>query len=251
MILGPIRVWQRNLKVWTKHYQASLIGNLGQPILFLIAMGVGLKKEVPEINGLTYLQFIAPGLVASAIMYGAALETTYNSYTRLTIQRSYEAVLMTPISAKELALGEILWGATKGLLAGVIMLAALPLFGVIPSIWTIALIPILFFEGIFFAALGLIMTAIASNYDFFNYFTSLVITPLFLFSGIFFPIDEMSKFIRPILYSLPLTHVVLAARQLCYGRITPMIFIYASVTITLAIFTSILASNMLKKRLIK
>ncbi len=251
MRTGYLAVWNRNLKVWTKHYQASLIGNLGQPILFLIAMGIGLKQEVPNIEGLTYLQFIAPGLVASSVMYSAALETTYNSYTRLTIQRSYEAILATPISVLQLAAGEILWGATRGLMAGIIMLAALPFFGVIPSWWAIGILPVMFIEGVFFAALGLTMTAIASNYDFFNYFTSLVITPLFLFSGIFFPIKTMSPFIRPLLYALPLTQVVLTTRALCYGRINLILWLYILITTVLAVITSLIASVILRRRLIQ
>ncbi len=186
-------IWLRNGRVWKKNILATLIGNLGQPLLFLLAMGYGLGRDMAEVEGLTYLQFIAPGLVASAVMYSAALETTYGSYTRLTVQKTYEAILMTPIGVVDLVLGEIVWGASKGVLAGVIMLLALPLFGVVPSPWVVALLPVLFLSGMFFSAFGLIMTALAKNYDFFNYFTSLVITPLFLFSGIFFPVQMQNN----------------------------------------------------------
>ena len=157
------RVWYRNFKVWLKHIQASLIGNLGQPFLFLLAFGFGLGRSVPEIEGMTYLQFIAPGLVTSAVMYSAAFEATYGSYTRLSTQGTFEAILMTPINVFELAMGEIIWGATKGLIAGLIMLATLPLFGVVPSAWSIFMVPLLFLEGVIFAAFGLIMTAIATT----------------------------------------------------------------------------------------
>ncbi|MFA7382258.1 MAG: ABC transporter permease [Desulfurivibrionaceae bacterium] len=211
-------IWLRNGRVWKKHILATLIGNLGQPLLFLLAMGYGLGRGMATVEGLTYLQFIAPGLVASAVMYSAALETTYGSYTRLTVQKTYEAILMTPLGVADLVLGEIVWGASKGVLAGFIMLLTLPLFGVIPSLWAIALLPVLFISGMFFAAFGLIMTALAKNYDFFNYFTSLVITPLFLFSGIFFPVETMTAPVRVVLEMLPLTPIVSLARILCYGR---------------------------------
>ncbi len=245
------QVWYRNLKVWLKHIRASLIGNLGQPFLFLLAMGYGLGRSVPEIEGLPYLQFIAPGLVASSVMYGAAFEATYGSYTRLTTQGTFEAILMTPVSIEELAMGEILWGATKGFLGGVIMLITLPLFGVMPDLWSLALIPILFAEGIIFSALGLIMTAIATNYDFFNYFTSLVITPLFLFSGIFFSLKALAEPLRQLLYLLPLSSVVELSRNLCYGRIQDDIVLQLTDVAIFALVCSATAIYLLRRRMIQ
>lgn len=211
-------VWLRNYRVWRKHVVSTLIGNLGQPLLFLLAMGYGLGRQVGSIEGMTYLQFLAPGLVASSVMYSAAFETTYGSYTRLSIQKTYEAILFTPLGVTDIVLGEIFWGASKGLLSGIIMLAALPLFGVWPSPWILALLPLLFLAGAFFAAFGLIMTALATNYEFFNYFISLVLTPLFLFSGIFFSLQDIPGTARTVFELLPLTPVVSLSRMFCYGQ---------------------------------
>ncbi|MEJ2689345.1 MAG: ABC transporter permease, partial [Deltaproteobacteria bacterium] len=216
-MVGAFRVVQRNARVWRKFFFASLVGNLGQPLLFLLAMGYGLSRDIPVIEGLTYLQFIAPGLVASAVMYSASFETTYGSYTRLTSQNTFQAILMTPVSVGEVALGEIIWGAIKGCMSGGITLAALPLFGVLPTWSTILLIPILFVSGMLFAALGLIMSAMAKNYEFFNYFISLFLTPLFLFSGIFFSMATLPEWTRFVFRALPLTPSVELARFLCYG----------------------------------
>ncbi len=245
------RVWMRNFRVWQKHIQASLIGNLGQPFLFLLAMGYGLGRQIPTIEGLTYLQFIAPGLVASAVMYSAAFEATYGAYTRLSTQGTFEAILMTPVSVESLTMGEILWGATKGLISGLIMLAALPLFDVIPSYWTALLIPILFLEGMFFAALGLVMTATATNYEFFNYFTSLIITPLFLFSGIFFSIDTLNLKARIAVGTLPLTHVVSLARMLCYGKIGGQWQLHMIITVVTCGICCWIAVVLMRRRLIQ
>jgi len=246
-----LMVWLRNGRVWKKHILATLVGNMGQPLLFLLAMGYGLGKDMAPMEGLTYLQFIAPGLAASAVMYSAALETTYGSYTRLTVQKTYEAILMTPLGVVDLVVGEIVWGASKGLLAGLIVLLALPLFGVIPSFWVIALLPLLFVSGLFFAALGLVMTAWARNYDFFNYFTSLVITPLFLFSGIFFPLRSMTPAVQSLLEFLPLTPIVSLARMLCYGQFQePMLLKVAGSLLATAAVT-VLAVILLKRRLIQ
>ncbi len=244
-------VWLRNARVWRKHVLATLIGNLGQPLLFLLAMGYGLGREMAPIGGLSYLQFIAPGLVASAVMYSAAFETTYGSYTRLAVQQTYAAILMTPLGLRELVVGEIVWGASKGLFAGVIMLCCLPLFGVLPSPWVLALLPVLFVAGIFFAASGLIMTALAKNYDFFNYFISLAITPLFLFSGIFFPLQNMAPGARALLELLPLTPIVSLARIFCYGTLREPLLLKILGSLLLALLASLLAIFLLRRRLIR
>ncbi len=245
------RIWQRNSRVWRKHFFSTLIGNLGEPFLFLLALGYGLGREIPSVSGLSYLQFIAPGLVASAVMYSSAFETTYGSYTRLSNQGTYEAILMTPVSVEELALGEILWGASKGMMSGIIMLAALPLFDVIPSPWTTGLLLVLFVEGIFFAALGLMMTALATTYEFFNYFISLLLTPLFLFSGIFFPLDTMAPATRTALHFLPLTPVVDLSRMLCYGKTEAVWLPYSTYLTIIAIGSAWVATKLLRRRLIQ
>lgn len=250
-MLGAIRVVQRNTRVWRKFCFASLVGNLGQPLLFLLAMGYGLSRDIPSVEGLTYLQFIAPGFVASAVMYSAGFETTYGSYTRLTGQNTFQAILMTPVTVGEVALGEILWGAIKGCLSGCITLAFLPLFGVWPTWSTILLIPVLFVSGMLFAALGLIMSSLAKNYEFFNYFISLFLTPLFLFSGIFFSMATLPKWTRFIFRILPLTPSVELARYLCYGRPAAP---WALQLAYLACFTALsswLAAWLLRRRLIK
>ncbi len=243
-------VWLRNARVWRRSILATLVGNLGQPLLFLLAMGYGLGSTVESIDGLSYLQFLAPGLVASSVMYSAAFETTYGSYTRLSIQKTYEGMLMTPLCITDIALGEIFWGASKGLLSGIIMLAALPLFGVWPSGWSIILLPILFLSGVFFAAAGLIMTSLAGNYEFFNYFISLVITPFFLFSGIFFPLSAIPGGARAVFEFLPLTPIVSLSRMLCYGRFDEPWLLKIAGTCLLTAVACFVASLLLKKRMI-
>ncbi len=244
------KVWMRNCRVWRKYVTASLIGNLGQPLLFLAAMGFGLRGEITDIKGMTYLQFIAPGLVTSAVMYSAAFETTYGSYTRLSTQRTYEAILMTLLTPRDLALGEITWGATKGIISGFVMFAAFPLFGVTPAATSVFLFPVLFLEGMAFASLGLMMTSLARNYEFFNYFTSLFITPLFLFSGIFFPLENLTPWIQGVIRILPLAHVVETSRVLCYGGSMGDVLVGVSVTAFHAAAFTWIATVLLGRRLI-
>lgn len=248
--MGTCNVVRRNARVWRKYILSSLVGNLGQPLLFLLAFGFGLGKQINLIEGRTYLQFIAPGLVASAVMYSAAFESTYGSYTRLSTQSTFEGILMTPITVEELALGEIIWAALKGLLSGGIMLASLPLFGLWPSPWVIGLLPVLFMAGVFFAALGLIMTSLAESYEFFNYFISLIITPLFLFSGIFFSLRSLPESTATVLQFVPLTPVVNLARMFCYGEFEPSGWLMAAAIFVGAVCAVRLGAVLLRRRLI-
>ncbi len=250
-LIGALRVTRRNAKVWRKNMIASLIGNLGQPFLFLLALGYGLGRTITEIEGHNYLQFIAPGLTASAVMYSAAFEATYGSYTRLATQSTFIGIMMSPVSATELAVGEVIWGACKGLLSGVIMLLALPLFGLIPSGWIIFFLPILFIEGLMFAALGLIMSSLAASYEFFNYFVSLFLTPLFLFSGIFYSLNSLPETTGFILQFLPLTPMVNLARAFCYGEFTSVWPLQVTAVCLGAAAATTLAAVLLKRRLIK
>jgi lipooligosaccharide transport system permease protein len=244
------QVWFRNFRVWVKHLRASLVGNIGQPVLFLVAMGYGIGTQVQEIEGMSYLQFIAPGLVASSVMSSAAFESTYGAYTRLSNQGTFEAILMTPVTVHELALGEVLWGASKGLVSGLVMIAALPFFGVLPSWQTVFLVPVLFVEGMLFSALGMIMVATASNYEYFNYFTSLIITPLFLFSGIFFPLSSLNGMAGIVCRWLPLAGPVNLSRMLCYGRPYEMWLVDIGVLVALTFLSASIAAFLLKRRMI-
>jgi lipooligosaccharide transport system permease protein len=184
-------------------------------------------------------------------MYSAAFETTYGSYTRLSLQKTYEAILMTPLGITDIALGEICWGASKGLLSAIIMLAMLPLFGVWPSVWTLALLPVLFMSGLFFAACGLIMTSMASNYEFFNYFISLILTPLFLFSGIFFPLQTIAPRARIFFELLPLTPIVSLSRMLCYGQFQEPWLLKIIGSLLLTLLACWLSVILLRRRLIQ
>jgi lipooligosaccharide transport system permease protein len=158
---------------------------------------------------------------------------------------------MTPLTVSDLVLGEISWGACKGLIAALIMVGTLPLFGVWPSWWALGLLPLLLVAGIFFAALGLIMTALASNYEFFNYFISLLLTPLFLFSGIFFPLDTLAPPARFVFSLLPLSPIVELARMLTFGRFQGPLLMKIAIPLLVTLATVWLAKVLLQRRLIK
>jgi lipooligosaccharide transport system permease protein len=214
-----VTVWYRDARVWSTFYKASLIGNLGEPLLYLVAMGWGLGRLVGTVDGIPYIQFLAPGLVCSAAMYSATFECTFGAFTRMTRQRTYDAILATPVSLDEIVAGEVLWGATKGMLSGGSMLLVMALFGLVHSLWALLTLGLSFLIGLMFAALSMVVTAKSPSYDFFSYYFTLVIAPMFLFSGIFFPIGNLPGWAQTLAWFLPLSHGVDASRALFSGRV--------------------------------
>lgn len=212
-------VWFRNAKVWTTYYRASFIGNLGEPLLYLLAMGWGLGRMVGTVDGVPYIEFLAPGLVCSTAMYAAAFECTFGAFTRMTRQKTYDAILAAPVSLDEIIAGEILWGGTKGFFSGGAMILVMALFGLVKTPLVILALPLTFIIGTLFSALSMIVTAKSPSYDFFSYYFTLGIAPMFLFSGIFFPLDSFPPWAGTLAWFLPLTHGVNLSRAIFTGKL--------------------------------
>lgn len=216
-IRQAFRVWQRNFTVYRKLYKSSIAFNFVEPILYLVAMGLGLGAFVKEINGVPYMNFIAPGLIASSSMFATASECTYGTYVRMTYQKTFDAILATPVNIYDLVGGEILWGATKSAFYGAIISAVISMFGLVNSPLIIMTVPLLFISGIIFAEISIIATALVPGIDSFSYFFTLLLTPSFLFSGIFFPLDTLPAMIAKIAYFTPLYHMVNVCRAFAGG----------------------------------
>jgi len=213
------RVWQRHLTVYTKLYKSSIALNFVEPVLYLAALGLGLGAFVQQINGVPYIQFIAPGIIASSSMFAAIYECTYGTYVRMTYQKTFDAILATPVNIDDLVAGELLWGATKSLLYGAIIIIVISLFGLVDSPLIVLAVPALFITGLIFAEISVIFTAIVPGIDSFNYFYTLFMTPMFLFSGIFFPLDNLSPVVAKIAFFTPLYHLVNICRALASGNV--------------------------------
>jgi lipooligosaccharide transport system permease protein len=212
------RVWQRNFTVYTKLYLSSLALNFAEPALYLAALGLGLGAFVKEINGVPYINFIAPGIIASSSMFAATYECTYGTYVRMTFQKTFDAILATPINVNDLIAGELMWGATKSMLYGTIIMIVISAFGLVDSSLVVAVIPLLFVSGLIFAEISLIFVAIVPGIDSFNYFYTLFMTPMFLFSGIFFPLDNLPPIVMKIAFFTPLYHLVNICRSFASGQ---------------------------------
>jgi lipooligosaccharide transport system permease protein len=214
------KVWRRNMDVFMKTWHVNFLPSLLEPILYLLALGFGLGTFVSSIEGISYIQWIAPGLVAITVMYGGFFECTYGSFVRMYYQRTFDAIIATPVSVEEVIAGEVLWGATRATINSAIVLAVIAAFGLISSTWFLAVLIVAFFGGLLFAALGMCFTALAPNIDFFNYPTFLLITPMFLISNTFIPLASFPGQLQTIaLAVLPLTHVANLSRGLLVDKI--------------------------------
>lgn len=220
-----IRVWQRNWDVYLKTWKINFLPPLLEPIFYLLAFGAGLGYLVGQIpfSGrlITYTAFIAPGILAINVMQNAFFETTYASYVRMYYQKTFDAIMATPLTVEEIILGEIFWGASRSLMATVLMMIVLSFFGLLAYPWSLAIIPAAFLGGLAFGSAGMCFTALMPNIEAFNLPVFLFITPMFLFSGTFFPLDQLPFWAKILAWIFPLTHVVELIRAMALNILSP------------------------------
>lgn len=219
-----LRVWQRNLLVYRKTWKISFVPPLTEPLFYLTAFGVGLGGLVGTLAyadaAVGYTAFIAPGVIAINIMQGAFFETTYSSFVRMYYQKTFDAMLATPLTLDEVITGEILWGASKAVIGTVLMMVVVSLFGLLQFPHALLLVPAAFLGGLAFACAGMICTALVPTIETFNLPIFLFVTPMFLFSGTFFPLSNLPPWAQVVAQALPLTHLVELCRSLALGRFT-------------------------------
>jgi lipooligosaccharide transport system permease protein len=250
-----LHVWRRNWTVYLQTWKISFLPPLLEPLFYLLAFGVGLSNlvgEVPFAGGsISYLTYIAPALIAINIMNSAFFENTYASFVRMYYQKTFDAMLATPLSLPEIILGEILWGATKSLLGTVLMLAVISGFGLLSYPGALLLLPLALLGGLAFGGVAMFFTALVPNIETFNLPIFLFVTPMFLFSGTFFPVENLPLWAQQFALVLPLTHVVILARALALGQ--PESALLWSVGYLLLFSCAILplAVSRMRRRLIK
>jgi lipooligosaccharide transport system permease protein len=215
-----VHVWRRNRLVWTKLAIPSVLGHLADPMLYMLGLGYGLGAMLGEVGGMPYIAFLAAGIVCSSTMMSASFEAMYSGFSRMHVQKTWDAILNAPLTLDDVLLGEMVWAASKSLLSGLAVLLVAGALGLIPSPMALWIVPLIFLTGLAFAALGLIMTAISPNYDFFMYYFTLAITPMMLVSGVFFPVEQLPAWLQSVAQALPLTHAVAIARPLMNGAVT-------------------------------
>jgi lipooligosaccharide transport system permease protein len=247
--LGAVRVWQRNRDVFLRLWRSESWPPFIEAFVILMAFGFGLGSYV-MLGSEEYIFFLAPGLIAQAVFFGATFETTFGSFFRMDSQKTFDAIRATPLSVDDIALGEILWGATRGVISAAALLAAEWAFGLLLSPWALALLPAGFLGGMVFAAIGLAFTAVAPSVNAFNYFFSLYFTPSLFFGAVYFPLERLPTWVQLLAQLVPMTHLATLARALNRGDLSPPLLVHCGYLLAAAVLLSLLAMALLRRRLI-
>ncbi|MEQ1629673.1 MAG: ABC transporter permease [Gallionella sp.] len=246
-----IPIWRRNFMVWKKMAASSVLGHLADPVIYMLGLGYGLGGMLPEIGGMSYISFLAAGTVCYSTMNSASFEALYSGFARMHEQRTWEAILNTPITLDDVVFSEMVWAASKSLLSGLAVLAVIWLMGLTHSMLTLWIIPLAFLVGLCFASLGLIMTALAPGYDFFMYYFTLVITPMVILCGVFFPVAQLPVWLQSVSAWLPLTHAIDLARPLMKDTLPAHALTHVVVLAAYALSGFYLALVLFRRRLSK
>jgi lipooligosaccharide transport system permease protein len=244
-----IPIWRRNYMVWKKMAGPSILGHLADPVIYMLGLGYGLGGLLPQIGGMSYIAFLSAGTVCYSTMNSASFEALYSGFARMHEQRTWEAILNTPITLDDIVLSEMVWAASKSLLSGIAVLLVIWVLGLSHSLLSLWIIPLALLVGLCFAAMGLIVTALAPGYEFFMYYFTLVITPMTLLCGVFFPVDQLPGVLQIASSILPLTHAVNLARPLLNNAIPAHIVADIAVLAGYALAGYYLSLVLFRKRL--
>ena len=221
---GLTRVIEHRAVQYRRTYRSSVFTSFLSPLLFLTAMGVGLGGYVDRsggaaLGGLTYLQFLAPGLLVATVMQSAAFEATFPIIGGLNWQRTFHAMYATPLSPRDIALGNLVWMAVRVAMIAAVFTVVIVAFGAAHSPLVVLGIPVAVLTGMAFAGPIAAFSATQRTPNRFNVIFRFGITPLFLFSGTFFPIESLPNFLQPIAWISPLWHGVDLTRGLVLGTV--------------------------------
>lgn len=189
---SALRVWQRNYWVHSTRWAYAIVPNFFEPLFYLLGLGIGLGFYVTTGGdfGVSFLAFIAPGLVAASAMNGASFEVTYNTFIKLHFAKLYDAMIATRVGIEDVVVGELLWATTRATVYGLVFLL-ITLFFDTPFTWRLLpALAVIVLIGFCFAGIGLAFTASIKVIDIYSYYFTIFLTPSFLFSGIFFPVEE-------------------------------------------------------------
>jgi len=213
-----IRLWQRNRDVFFRLWHSEAPGMVIEPILILVAMGLGLGAYVGLIDGQDYIEFVAPGIIASYAMFAATFECTYGTFFRMEEQKTFDAIIATPLNVEDVVAGEIFWGATRACMTGTVILAIAAAFQLVHTPWVLLIPLVSFLHGIMFSSIAVFFSSIVPSFYSFNHFFTLFVTPMFFFSGVFFPLTQFPEIIQNLSWIAPLTPVVIINRALFQGE---------------------------------
>jgi len=253
-MIGALHVLEHHLTVYRRTWRGSLFVSFLSPLLFLAAMGFGLgsliaRGPVRTVDGVSYLAFLAPGLLAATAMQIGYVETTYPIMARIQWLRTYDGMLATPIGVLDVLAGEFGWLALRLALGSGVFFLVMLIFGTVHSGLALLAIVVAVLTGLAFAAPILAFTATQRTDNSFALLGRLLITPLYLLGGVFFPIHQLPQLIQGIAWLTPLAHGVALARGLAVGGAVPGAGIHLAVLLVYAAIGIVAARITLPRRL--
>ncbi len=247
-----IPVWRRNFLVWKKLAIPAILGNLADPAFYMLGLGYGLGGLLPEVNGMSYLTFLASGTVCYSTMNAASFEALYSGFSRMHVQRTWDAILNAPLTLDDVLFGELVWTISKSLLSGLAILAIIWAMGLqasfAMSLWAI---PVIVLMGFCFTGMALVINAVSPSYDFFMYYFTLAITPMVLLGGVFYPVDQLPGFLQQVSAILPLSHAIEMVRPLMLGNVPQGVAGHVAVLLAYGAAGYYLALALTRRRLLK
>lgn len=244
-------VWRRNYLVWRKLAFASMLGNLADPMIYLFGLGFGLGLMVGQVDGVPYIAFLAAGTIASSVMMSASFEAMYSGFSRMHVQRTWEAIMHTPLTLGDIVLGEIVWAGSKAMLSGAAIMIVATVLGFAQFPTMLIALPVIALAGIAFASLAMVVTALAPSYDFFMFYQTLVITPMLLLSGVFFPLSKLPNAVQHAALALPLAHAVELIRPALLDRQIAAAPLHVAVLAAYAIVPFFVSSALFRRRMMR
>jgi lipooligosaccharide transport system permease protein len=245
-----LSVWRRNLTMYRRTWKLNLLPNFFEPLLYLVSIGIGVGSYVSGMGGTSYVAFLAPGLVAVAAMNGASFEVTYNAFVRLNFEKTYAAMLTTPITPDDVLAGEVLWAVTRASIYGGCFWIVVAAAGLAPLPASLMALPLIPLTGLLFAAIGIAFSLRIPNIELFSFYFTLFLTPLFLFSDVFFPLRErLSPGWLWVAEALPLLHPVRLVRCAFQGTWSPLLLWDLAYVLGLSALLLLVAARITRRRL--
>ena len=243
-------VMSRDVVIFGRYWKATTFSSIVQPTIYLLAFGLGIGSLVARVGHVSYVQYVATGVVATAVLFSSAFPGMFNTFVRWQFQRTYDAMLAAPVDVEELITAEVLWISVRAGVYGAAPILVGIAFGLQPT-WGMLLVPpIGFLTGYGFASFGVAIAAVAKTIDNFNYVTSAVLTPLFLVAGTFFPVSSLPPGVRVVAQINPLYHCVQLVRDACFDRLGVVDLWHTGVLLAFALLMWRLAVSQLGRRLI-
>jgi lipooligosaccharide transport system permease protein len=243
-------VMSRDVVIFRRYWKATTFSSIVQPTIYLLAFGLGFGSLVSHVGHVKYVQYVATGVVATAVLFSSAFPGMFNTFIRWQFQRTYDALLAAPVDVEELITAEILWISVRAGVYGLAPIVVGLFFGLSPVLGMLLVIPIGILTGFGFAAFGVLVAGIAKTIDNFNYVTSAVLTPMFLVAGTFFPISSLPGGLRTIAQFNPLYHCVALVRDVSLNTIVTDDLLHTAVLTVFALLMWRLAIWRLESRLI-